>query len=534
MMQGQSHIPLSPQVRQRNIERLQVETFDVLVIGGGINGAAVARDAAMRGLRVAVLEKGDFASGTSSKSSKLIHGGVRYLQHGDIRLVRVACRERDLLRRRIAPHLVEPLPFLFPVYRGDPVGFVTLALGMWLYDLLAVFRNIRVHRMLSAKELRTVEPGLRQEGLRGAALYYDCFTDDARLTLETVLAAHEEGAVVANYLELKEFKKQDGRVTGAVLQDRLTGVCFETRARCVVNVTGPWADAVRRLDDPAAKPCLRLTKGVHIIVASARFPIVRAVVMHSPRDQRVLFAIPWGSHTLIGTTDTDFNGSPDEVRADDADVAYLLESANWFFPAANLQPVDVVSTYAGLRPLVADTDAMNPSAVSREEQIFEAPSGLITLGGGKLTTHRLIAKEILDLVSRRLGLRRQGRWASLTASKPLPGGFTKDPDAFVRSVVAQDGCGLTAEQSAHLARRYGSRTGEVLDLLAADRELNQPVVPGMPDILAEAVHAAQAEMALQPDDVLLRRTQIGLKQPALALEVISILREIIGRFTVTP
>ena len=188
MTQSLPHIPLSPQVRQRNIERLQAETFDVLVIGGGINGAAVARDAAMRGLRVALIEKGDFASGTSSKSSKLIHGGVRYLQHGNLRLVRVACRERDLLRRQLAPHLVEPLAFLFPVYRGDPVGFVTLGLGMWLYDLLAVFRNIRVHRMLSAKRLLAVEPGLRQQGLRGAALYYDCFTDDARLTLETVLA----------------------------------------------------------------------------------------------------------------------------------------------------------------------------------------------------------------------------------------------------------------------------------------------------------------------------------------------------------
>jgi glycerol-3-phosphate dehydrogenase len=523
-------IPLSPQLRLRNIERLRTEAFDLLVIGGGINGAAVARDAAMRGLRVAMIEKGDFASGTSSKSSKLIHGGVRYLQHGDLRLVRVACRERDLLRRQLAPHLVEPLAFLFPVYRGDPVGFATLGLGMWLYDLLAVFRNIRVHRMLSAKRLRAVEPGLRQSGLRGAALFYDCFTDDARLTLETVLAAHHEGAVVANYLELKEFIKKDGHLVGAVLQDRRTGTDLEVRARSTVNVTGPWADRIRQLDDPAARPCLRLTKGVHIVVSHRRLPIVRAVVMHSPRDKRVLFAIPWGEHALIGTTDTDFNGSPDDVRADKHDIDYLLEAANWFFPAAKLAARDVVSSFAGLRPLVADSDATDPSAVSREEQIFEAPSGLITLGGGKLTTHRLIAVEIVDLVARRLGLPQRGRRRSPTSSKPLPGG-SKDPEARVRGAIDTDGFGLTPDQIEHLVRRYGSRAPEILELLKVHGELRQPVVPGMPDILAEAVHAAQAEMALQPDDVLFRRMQVGVRDPALASEVTDLMKEIISRFS---
>jgi glycerol-3-phosphate dehydrogenase len=532
---SRAHVPpLSPQVRQRNIERLQTEVFDVLVVGGGINGAAVARDAAMRGLRVAMIEKGDFASGTSSKSSKLIHGGIRYLQHGDLRLVRVACRERDLLRRQLAPHLVAPLAFLFPVYRGDPVGIATLGLGMWLYDLLAVFRNIRVHRMLSAKRLFAVEPGLRQPGLRGAALYYDCFTDDARLTIETVLAAHEEGAVVTNYLELKEFTKQDGRIVGAVLQDRRTGAGLDVRARCTVNVTGPWADRIRQLDDPAAQPFLRLTKGAHIIVPHARLPIVRAIVMHSPRDKRVLFAIPWNDHALIGTTDTDFNGSQDDVQADEQDIDYLLEAANWFFPSAKLGVGDVVSSFAGLRPLVADGDTADPSAVSREEQIFEAPSGLITLGGGKLTTHRLIAAEIVDIVAQRLGLQRRGRTASRTASKPLPGGRSKDPEAFVKEIVATDGYGLTADQIEHLARRYGSRTIEILDLLKAHGELRQPVVPGMPDILAEAVHAAQAEMALQPEDVLLRRTQVGVKEPATASQAADLMKEIIYRFGMTP
>src|SRR6266852_366055 len=201
--------------RRDALAALGRDPLDVLVIGGGINGAGIARDAALRGLRVALVEKGDFASGTSSKSSKLIHGGVRYLQHGDFRLVRVACRERDLLRRRLAPHLVRPLAFLFPVYRGDPVGFFALGAGMWLYDLLAIFRNIRAHRMLAAKRVLRMEPNLRKAGLRGAALYYDCFTDDARLTLETILAAAQEGAVTVNYLQLKDFTKENGHVVGA-------------------------------------------------------------------------------------------------------------------------------------------------------------------------------------------------------------------------------------------------------------------------------------------------------------------------------
>jgi len=334
-------------------------------------------------------------------------------------------------------------------------------------------------------------------------------------------------------MELKEFTKQDGCIVGAVLESRFGEARIVVRARRVVNVTGPWVDRVRHLDDPDATPCLRLTKGVHIIVPRMRLPIVRAIVMHSPRDRRVLFAIPWAEHTLIGTTDTDFEGTQDDVKADDQDIDYLLEAANWFFPRAKLGVADVVSSYAGLRPLVADPDAADPSAVSREEEIFEAPSGLISLGGGKLTTHRLIATEIVDLVARRLGVRRRrrGRRSSLTASKPLPGGLSKDPEAFVKDLVAKDGCGLTAAQIEHLARRYGTRTDEVLALLVAHAELREPVVPGMPDILAEAVHAARAEMALQPDDVLLRRTQVGLKEPARASQVLELMREIISRFT---
>jgi len=525
-MAAQHDVPTSGNAREQNLRRLQEGAFDVLVIGGGINGAAVARDAAMRGLRVALVEKADFGSGTSSKSSKLIHGGIRYLQQGDFRLVRVACRERDLLRRRLAPHLVQPLEFLFPVYRGDPVGFFTLGLGMWVYDALAIFRNIRAHRMLGPKRALAAEPELRSEGLRGVAVYYDCFTDDARLTLETILGAQEEGAVVTNYLTVTAFEKEGNRIAGAQLQDRFGGPPISVRARCVVNTTGPWADYIRRLDDPAANPCLRLTKGVHIIVPRARLGTLQAaVVMLSPRDKRVLFAIPWDQHALIGTTDTDFEGLPDSVKPDDSDFEYLLEAANWFFPRARLEVTDIVGSYAGLRPLVAE-EGKHPSKVSREEEIFESPSGLITLGGGKLTTHRLVAEQIVDLIEKRIGISPvRERKSYTTGTKPLPGGRAQDPQAVAREIISRNGYGLSDDQVSHLVGRYGSRIEEVLGLLAGRLDLRQLLVPGMPDIWAEAEFAVRSEMAQEPEDILIRRTHVGLKDPEEAKQVTELVRE---------
>jgi glycerol-3-phosphate dehydrogenase len=516
-------LPPSSGDRERRLYRLRREEFDLLVIGGGINGAGIARDAAMRGLRTALVEKGDFASGTSSKSSKLIHGGVRYLEHGDFRLVHVACRERDLLRRRLAPHLVKPLAFVFPVYRGDPVGVIALGIGMWLYDVLATFRNIERHRMFSRARTLGLEPALRSEGLRGAALYYDCFTDDARLTLETILAAKEEGAVVANYVELRSFLKDSGRIVGAVLADQVEGTAIRVRARCVVNATGPWTDHIRRLDDPASKPCLRVTKGVHIIVPRDRVGNRQAVVMRSPRDKRVLFVIPWGAHDLIGTTDTDFHGSPDDVSADPDDVDYLIDAANWFFPRANLGTADVISAYAGLRPLVAAGEDKSPSAVSREEEIFESPAGLITLVGGKLTTYRSIARDITRLVAKRLGVPKARRKSDHTRAKPLPGGCSEAPDRIVDGLVACSD--LTREQLTHLAQRYGSRTQEVIALAGTKDEFKRGLVHGMPDIWAEVAFAVQKEMAVRCEDILFRRTHLGLKKPRESSQVAGKIRE---------
>src|SRR5207253_319807 len=346
------------------------EALDVLVVGGGINGAGIARDAAMRGLRVALVERGDLASGTSSRSSKLIHGGLRYLEQGDVRLVLEAVRERERLQR-LAPHLVRPQEFVFPLYRGGPLGPLKLAVGLWAYDLLAGFWNVRRHRMLSPKAVAEAEPALLRDGLCGAGQYWDCRTDDARLVLETALSAAAEGALIVSYAEVAGFVKEGGRIAGARVVDRLGGGEVIARARVVVNAAGPWVDRVAALDAPETPPRLRLTKGVHVVVPRERVGNRAAIVLSAVADRRVMFVIPWGAHTLVGTTDTDHLCGPDVPPAvEPSDVAYLLDTVNHYFPAARLVPADVVGAFAGLRPLVAPRGkaTMSPSAVSREEE----------------------------------------------------------------------------------------------------------------------------------------------------------------------
>ncbi len=321
--------------RRTALAALAAEPFDVLVIGGGINGAGIARDAALRGLRTALVEQGDLASGTSSRSSKLIHGGLRYLEQGHVRLVLEACRERERLRR-LAPHLVRPQRFVYPVYAGGPVSKLKLGLGLFAYDLLAGWWSVARHRMLSAAATHEAEPTLRTDGLRGAGCYWDAQTDDARLVLETALAAASEGAVVASYAGVTALVRSGGRLTGARVIDRLSGEAIEVRAAVVVNAAGPWVDRVTALDEPAA-PRLRLTKGVHVLVRRDRIGHRDAIVLHARRDRRVMFVIPWGEVSLIGTTDTDHVGGPDTppvVEPDD--VAYLLETVNHYFPDAHL------------------------------------------------------------------------------------------------------------------------------------------------------------------------------------------------------
>jgi glycerol-3-phosphate dehydrogenase len=497
--------------RAAALAALASEQFDLLVIGGGINGAGVARDAALRGLRVALVEQGDFASGTSSRSSKLIHGGLRYLEQGNLKLVWQAARERERLRR-LAPHLVRPMRFVYPLYRGSRLRPSMLRAGLWTYDLLAGIRSVKRHRMLRPEAVHSVEPALRTDGLRGAGEYWDCWTNDARLVVETLLSAVRTGAVAASYVRLDGFVKEDGRIAGATLSDRLTNAAFTCRARAVVNAAGPWADRVCALDEPGGVR-LRLTKGVHVIVPRERVRNEAAIVLHAVRDRRVMFVIPWGEQALVGTTDTDHAGGPDVApRVEADDVAYLLETVNRYFPEARLTPGDVVGAYAGLRPLIAPSDAtLNPSAVSREEEIHVSSAGLVSMAGGKLTTFRLAAEAIVDRVV--AGLRRGGFEGPVgpcrSADVPLPGGQA-DPALLAAHAVSNDGHGVAPPIVSHLAARYGERLEEVLGRVAGDRTLGAPLLPPQLDARAEVVEAVEHEFAMTLEDVLVRRTQLGL------------------------
>jgi len=504
--------PFSYRSRTDALVAMSGDSVDLLVIGGGITGAGIARDAALRGIRTALVDMGDWGSATSSHSSRLIHGGLRYLEQGDLHLVFEATHERRVLLRA-APHLVRPLPFLFPVYRGARVPAWKLRAGMWLYDALAAFRNVHLHKWLGTNDVARLEPRLRAKGLRGAALYYDAQVDDARLVLATVRAAAQAGALVANYADATSLLKSDGRVRGAVVRDALTERIHTVHALLVVNATGPWSDAMRRRDDPGAVPLLRLTRGAHVAVKRARIGHTHAVTLASPIDGRIMFVLPWGDLSYIGTTDTDDAGAPADVRATGADVIYLLRSANALFPEARLTARDVVSTWAGVRALLAPERERSASRVSREHRLAEAASGLITIAGGKLTTYRLMAREVVDRVARRLHEldgRPQPQRAA-TAHMPLPGGEAADLDVLVHSLEQRH---VPEGQARHLVACYGSEAAAVRNLAERDRALDEPLLTNRPEVWAQIVYAVEREMAVRLADVLIRRLHLFYEDPA--------------------
>lgn len=504
---------MSTRASQR--ERLQ-EPFDLLIVGGGITGVGAARDAARRGLRVALVEQDDLASGTSSRSSKLVHGGLRYLEQGEFQLVFEAVSERRVLQD-IAPHLVNPLGFLFPVYKDSRRGVFTVNVGMWVYDGLALFRSPRRHRKLRKAAIKKEYPNLGTDRISGALLYYDCATDDARLTLETALDAVGAGGVVLTHARVIGLTRgEGGRLTGARVRDLLDGSELEVKANAVINATGPWTDRVRTLGHEGERPLLKPTKGVHIVVDSARLPLPTAVVQFHPRDGRVLFAIPWGDRTYIGTTDTFWEGGdPNEVAADRADIDYLLESANHYFPEAKLVPDDVIATWAGLRPLIAPPEAASASSVSREHEIKVDPDGLITIAGGKLTTYRRMGAEVVDEALsylRVLGLAPKQLRAPNTGEEPLPGavGWPQDDDASaVARQILEVGKGQVSEATAELlANVYGMRGRDIAARAAGSQALAAPLVRGRPEIMAQVDHAVEKELAARLSDVMIRRTQL--------------------------
>ncbi|MGD2135561.1 MAG: glycerol-3-phosphate dehydrogenase/oxidase [Gemmatimonadales bacterium] len=488
--------------------------MDLLVIGGGVTGAGIARDAAMRGIRTALVDKGDFGSGTSSRSSRLVHGGLRYLEHRHWRLVFEASRERRILLR-IAPHLVWPRSFLFPVHAGSRVPRWKLAAGLWLYDLLALFRNVRRHRMLGKRAMVRAEPGLRARGLKGGARYFDAQCDDARLALANVRDAHQHGAAVLNYVAVERLESPDGHVRGARVRDLVTDTPYTFRAHVVVNATGPWSDDLRgaQRDDRM----LYRTKGCHVVVRRHRLGNNEALTLTSPIDGRVMFIVPWGGLSYIGTTETPLKSPPEEVRATADDVIYLLRSANAFFPDARLTPADVVATWAGVRPLVQQADTADPMAVSREHVIHESAQGLVSIVGGKLTTYRSMAAEVVNVVAKRLHAM-DGRTLppkAPTAREPLPGGAAHDLDVLIETTEAD---GFSRTVATHLVHTYGSETPAVARLAQSEPRLADQVVPDHPTLWAELLYAMRREMAITLSDLLVRRTHLFYTAPQAVLD----------------
>ena len=387
---------------QRSFAALESRVFDVLVIGGGITGAGIARDAAMRGLSVAIVEKAGWANGTSSKSSRLIHGGIRYLERGQIGLVRESVREREILLR-IAPHLVKPLEFTWPVYQGARLPKWKLRAGLTIYDLLAGKRRVRAHDSLDVSEVLEKEPGLKRDGLTGGASYYDAATDDAGLTKANVFSAVEHGAIAVDHAKAESTTATAGKADGAVLRDMITGATTRVSARITVSATGPWQ--------------AKGTKGSHIILPRSRVGNHSAVTLTSPDDGRVMFVLPSGDDTVVGTTDIYTTETPDDVKASDAEVAYLLRAARAYFPDSGLARDDVKGTWAGIRPLATAPAGTKPSSISREHRISRDKMGVLIVTGGKLTTYRAMAAEVVNHIE--LALSRKPNPAP-TDEEPLP------------------------------------------------------------------------------------------------------------------
>jgi len=504
-----------------------VPAYDIVVIGGGITGTGIARDAALRGLKVALFEKADYASGTSSKSSKLIHGGLRYLEHGEIGLVFESVSERRV-QARVAPHLVRPLPFLIPIYKGAKPGLEMMNFGLWIYDSLALFRAPKLHKTFrGTRAALELEPSLRAEGLRGALEYYDCNTDDARLVLENALDARALGAACHTYTEVTRFERRaDGRITGVAVRDRLTGEARIVTSRVVILAAGAWTDEmIARFELPIERPLLRRTKGVHVVVPHDRLPLARAITLISSIDHRVMFAIPWRERTVLGTTDTDFEGTADDVAADAADVAYLCDSANGVFPDARLEPKDVISTWAGLRPLIAAPPNVDESDVSREHEVFSRSDGLVIIAGGKLTTYRRMARQavnetlkLLDQLGEPVEVARVS-----TKARPLPGadGLSETNLEGVAAIGRQlmTDYQIDVDTATHLCGVYGARAHLLAARIAEDRALGERLDRELPYVWAEIEFAATHDLARTVEDVLARRVPLLLVGRDQGLEV---------------
>lgn len=516
---------LSALDREQYLNQLRAETFDILVIGGGITGAGIALDAASRGLKVALVEKGDFAGGTSSRSTKLIHGGLRYLKQLEFGIVRETGQERAILYKN-APHIVYPEKMLLPIIKGGSLGKKSTSLGLLVYDLLAGVERKERRYMLDKSQTLKAEPLLREEILKGGGMYIEYRSDDARLVIEVLKSARKLGALAINYANVTDLiYNEKGKVSGAKIVDERLGQDVTIKALKVINAAGPWVDNLRKADNSLKTKRLHLTKGVHIVVSKEKLPIQQAVYFDVPADKRMVFAIPRTDVVYIGTTDTTYKGSTDECFATKEDVEYVLSAANYIFPSVKLKSSDVVSTWAGLRPLIHE-DGKSPSDLSRKDEIFISDSGLISMAGGKLTGFRKMAERAVDTALKQLTEETSHTFKPcVTATLSISGGDIEGYPSVgaYETALAAEYSKFPAKEVINLVRKYGSNARKILDEASN--------CDGCDKLLrSEVAYAIQEEMCYNLSDFIVRRSgRMYFERPSLQ----SIYPVIQNQFTAT-
>ncbi|ENP5990838.1 glycerol-3-phosphate dehydrogenase/oxidase [Listeria monocytogenes] len=494
---------------RETIERnLQEEKFDLVIVGGGITGAGIALDATSRGMSVALVEMGDFASGTSSRSTKLVHGGLRYLQQFEIKEVADLGKERAIVYEN-GPHVTTPEWMMLPFHKGGNMGKTTASFGIRLYDYLAGVKKNERRKILSAKETLAKNPFVKKDGLKGSGYYVEYRTDDARLTIEVMKKAVELGANAINYTKAEHFLYDDNKqVVGVTVTDRLSGKAYDIKGHRVINAAGPWVDKVRKLDYATNNKHLRLTKGIHLVIDKQKFPMEQAVYFDTP-DGRMVFAIPRDKKVYVGTTDTVYDEAVINPKALESDHNYVIKAINYMFPDVHITEKDIESSWAGVRPLIYE-EGKDPSEISRKDEVWFSESGLITMAGGKLTGYRKMAEKLLDDVSKSLAKETGKKYKPVqTKHLPISGGDiggSEQLEAFL-SKKAKEGnnrFGWTLEEGREMAKRFGSNIDQLFTYAQEHKEQNETTLPN--SLYAELRYSIQHEAVTTPIDFLLRRT----------------------------
>ncbi|MDM5308698.1 FAD-dependent oxidoreductase [Peribacillus frigoritolerans] len=493
--------------REETVETLKKEKFDVVVIGGGITGAGIALDATTRGMKVALVEMQDFAAGTSSRSTKLVHGGLRYLKQFEIKMVAEVGKEREIVYEN-GPHVTTPEWMLLPMHKGGTFGKFSTSIGLRVYDFLAGVKKSERRKMLSADETLKREPLVKKEGLKGGGYYVEYRTDDARLTIEVMKAAVDKGATPINYTKVDKLLYENGKVNGVQVADLLSGDAYEIYADKVINAAGPWVDSIREKDQSKQGKTLKLSKGVHVVIDQSRFPLKQALYFDTP-DGRMIFAIPRAGKAYVGTTDTFYDGDPAVPTVTSEDRAYLLKSIHYMFPEVNITDDDIESSWAGVRPLILE-EGKDPSEISRKDEIWESDSGLITIAGGKLTGYRKMAKTTVDLLAGKLAQQSNKKYpASSTKGMPISGGdvggSSNFSDYIKQHVQMGVDSGLAAKDAKEILAMYGSNAPVLFDI--AKNEGDGGATGGLPKkLFVQLKYAVDHEMAATPVDFFFRRT----------------------------